>query len=232
MRRKVLFAVVVTILGCVVWWLGKEYLSVDVLAQREAALRELLERQPVHTWLIGFLIYIVVSLFPGTSGKSVLCGWLFGFWQSLLMVTFALTVAAVVGFSISRFLLRDAVRRWLGTRIEALNQKVDSEGAFYMLTVRMMHIPFTAVNYAAGASSLPTRTFAWTTLVGLIPSTAVFVGLGSTLPTIAQLKEKGAHGLISWPLAMALVLMGAIPWLLRAMVRKFRPSLHTAAQRD
>ena len=101
-----------------------------------------------------------------------------------------------------------------------------------MLTLRMLHVPFTLVNYAAGATSLPAQTFAWTTFIGLIPSTAIFVGLGDGLPTLEQLATEGAKGLLSWPLAAALVLMGIVPWLLRLLIRRLRPDRVSVLETD
>lgn len=225
-------ATVVTIVAVCIYLFARSRLDLDRLVQLEQQLRTSISAQPWTAWIVGFAIYTVVSIFPGTSGKSIVCGWLFGFWQSLVMVTLSLTAAGLIGFSISRFLLRDTVERWIGSNIRALDRHLDEDGAFYMLTLRMLHVPFTLVNYAAGATRLPASTFAWTTCIGLIPSTAIFVGLGSGLPTLERLAAEGAKGLLNWPLAIALVLMGIVPWLLRSLVRRLRPDHPNALETD
>jgi uncharacterized membrane protein YdjX (TVP38/TMEM64 family) len=215
--------------GIMVWFLAREHLTLELFVEQEARVRATIEQ---HTWAsfgIGFCIYTLVSMFPGTSGKSVLCGWLFGFWSALAMVTTALTLAAVGGFSVSRYVLRDFVRRRFADRIRDVDEALERDGSFYLLTVRMLHVPFTLVNYLCGASGLDLRTFTWTTAVGLVPSTMVFVGVGSSLPTLRDLLDHGTSGLIDPKLVAALVLMGLAPWTLRWLVRRFRNSTNRSA---
>lgn len=231
-RRKALVAIVVVSAAIAIYLFARSRLDLDRLVQLEQQLRTSIDDQPWRAWGIGFLIYTVVSIFPGTSGKSIIAGWLFGFWQSLVMVTVSLTVAGLIGFGISRYLLRDTVERWIGSNIRALDRHLEQDGVFYMLTLRMLHVPFTLVNYAAGATTLPASTFAWTTCFGLVPSTAIFVGLGNGLPTLERLAAEGAKGLLSWPLAIALVLMGVVPWVLRALIRRLRPDHPDALETD
>ena len=216
----------------VIYVFARSRLDLERMVQLEQQLRASIQDQPWTAWAIGFVIYTLISIFPGTSGKSIICGWLFGFWQSLVMVTVSLTVAGLIGFGISRYLLRDTVKRWIGSNIKALDRHLESDGAFYMLTLRMLHVPFTLVNYAAGATRLPASTFAWTTCLGLVPSTAIFVGLGNGLPTLERLADEGAKGLLSWPLAIALVLMGIVPWALRFLIRRLRPDQPDAFETD
>ncbi|WP_373504175.1 VTT domain-containing protein, partial [Aestuariivirga sp.] len=49
---------------------------------------------------------------------TLAAGALFGFWQGLLIVSFASTIGATLAFLASRYLLRDWVRERLGARQE------------------------------------------------------------------------------------------------------------------
>jgi uncharacterized membrane protein YdjX (TVP38/TMEM64 family) len=224
MKRRPIAALVVLVVAFLVWRVVRERLSVEAVIETEALLRGFIEAHPWRAFALGFGAYVVVSVFPGTSGKSVVVGWLFGFWQALLMVTVALTIAGVFGFSVARYLLRDALRDRFRLRLETFDRAVQREGVFYLLTVRLLHVPFTLVNYASGLIDIPIRTFAWTTLVGLVPSTMVFVGLGAGLPSLDELRDRGAASLVSPAVVIALIAMGLIPWLLRWGVRKFLPA--------
>lgn len=222
MKRRLLVAALFLGFGCVVWLLARDQLSLELLAAREQQLRATIEASPVRAYAVGFVIYVLVSMFPGTSGKSIVCGWLFGFWQALLMVTGALTIAALGGFSVSRYVLRDALRNRFSDALAEVERALERDGSFYLLTVRMLHVPFTLVNYLCGAGGVPTSTFAWTTALGLVPSTMIFVGVGAGLPTLDELSRTGPRGVFDLPLVVALVLMGAAPWLLRRMARWVR----------
>lgn len=219
-RRRWAAGIIFLAVGIAVWILAREHLSLEFLVEREIQLRSTIERRPWAAFGIGFCVYTLVSMFPGTSGKSIICGWLFGFWAALTMVITALTLAAIGGFTISRYLLRDVVQQRFAHRLGEVDGALARDGMFYLLTVRMLHIPFTLVNYLCGASSVDIRTFIWTTAVGLIPSTAIFVGVGSGLPTLRDLLDNGASGLINPTLMAGLVLMGLAPWVLRWLARR------------
>ncbi len=220
MKTRLLVAIAFAALGTIIWWLAREHLSLERVVERERTLRAQIESQPLLAWAIGFVIYTLVSLFPGTSGKSIICGWLFGLWAGLAMVTMALTSAGCAGFLMSRYLLQDWLRTRLGESLDLVDRYVRAEGTFVMLTVRLMHVPYTLVNYSAGASSLALRTFAWTTLVGLIPSTMIFVGVGATLPTLTELLERGVRGVFRTELLAALILMGIAPLVVRWLIKQ------------
>jgi len=205
-----------------VWYLTRGELSLERLGERERQLRGLIEEQPWRTFAITFAIYALVSVFPGTSGKSVVVGWLFGFWPAFLMVMGALMIAGVVGFSVARYLVRDALREQFGLRLERFDRAFQREGAFYLLTVRLLHVPFTLVNYVSGVSVVGYPMFVWTTLVGLVPGTIVLVGLGAGLPSLDELLDQGVLVLVNPMVLASLLAMALVPWIVRWTVRKLR----------
>lgn len=222
MTRKRIVAAVMLVIAVAAWYLMRSYLTLDRLIEQERQLRAFIEAHPWRAFATGFGAYVVVSLFPGTSGKSVVAGWFFGFWQSLVMVTVALTIAGTGGFSIARYLLGDTLRRRFRIPLATFDRALEREGIFYLLTARLLHVPYTLVNYASGLSTVQPWTFAWTTLVGLVPSTMVFVGLGAGLPSLVELRDQGAGSLVSPAMVAALVAMGVVPLLVRWAVRKLK----------
>jgi len=76
-------------------------------------------------------------------------------------------------------------------------------------------LPFSIVSYAAGAARVPTWRFVWTTAIGYIPITAMFVYLGTRLESISVTDPQvlaGAAGL--------LLLLAAGHWALRRQRRR------------
>jgi uncharacterized membrane protein YdjX (TVP38/TMEM64 family) len=195
--------------------------SMEWLVENEADLREYVKLHPLQGWLIGFSVYTVFSLIPGTAGKSVVFGWLFGFWAAVLLVDVGLTVAGIAGFAAARFLIRDMVKARFGGLIERLDHGLEKDGAFYLLMMRLAHVPYSFVNYAAGASSVSTWKFCWTTSVGILPGTMIFVFVGTRIPTLASITEKGVWQLFD-PLLFA-VLAGTVvfPIVTRWSIRRF-----------
>lgn len=195
-------------------------LSLEQLVESERQLRSRIQSEPWRSFALGFGLYVLVSVFPGTTGKAAVAGWLFGFWPALVMVLGALTVAGVVGFSAARYLFRDVLHQRLRQRLARFDSALEHEGAVFLLTLRLLHVPFTLVNYTSGVSVVPLATFVWTTAVGLIPGTVLLVGLGAGLPSLDELLEHGVMSLIRPVVLVALMAIALIPWVVRWILRR------------
>lgn len=206
-----LFALAIGV-GC--WVFGQE-ITLDRLVRRESALRQLVHDLPVLSLAIGFLLYVAASLVPGTTGKSIVCGWLFGFWAALLIVNVALTLAAWIAFLAVRYVFYDFIHRRLSSWIRRVDDALRRDGPIYLVTLRLLHAPYSLTNYAVGATAVRARTFWWTTQLGLLPGNIAFVLAGSQLPTLAQLTEQGPWSLVNVPLLVGLSLIALLPVAVR-----------------
>jgi|GEM_PF-879811 len=204
----------------------RNHVTLAQLAEHEMYLRSAIDKSPVLSFLGGLALYSLVSLVPGTSGKSIVCGYLFGFWQSLAMVLIGLANAAMVSFWMSRYVVRDWVEHKFSGLLGGMNRMIERDGSFYLLTLRMAHVPYTLINYCSGASRIASWSFLWTTVVGLLPGTVLFVYLGSQLPTLHEIALHGASSLLNPGIAVGLVGMAFLPVVVRFLVRKIRAYKH------
>ena len=203
-------------------WYGHRYASLEALAQHEWELRSAIAQHPWQAFFIGLGVFTLLSLVPGAVGKTVVSGWLFGFWAALAISSIGLTLAALAAFELSRYLLRDWVEDRLGGIIGWINRVLEREGVFYLLVVRLMHAPYTAVNYSAGASRVRPGTLVWTTFAGLFPSNAVHAWLGAQLPTLDELARDGPMRLLEPWLVVAWIVLATLPFVVRWSVRAVR----------
>ncbi len=192
------------------------------VVDHEVAFREHVLAHPISSWCGGLLVYFVTSLIPGTAGKSVVCGWLFGFWGAFAMVELGLTGAAIVSFLSGRYFARELVQRKWQHRLRNLQRHIAQDGAFYLLMLRMAHAPFTLVNYGAGATNIRLYSFCWTTLLGILPGTVIFTFVGTRIPSLRIVVERGVWSLVDLPLLTALLLTASLPLLTRSVVRRLR----------
>ena len=93
-RTWTLLSTAAIALGCAIWFVAGQFTLAD-LARHEQALRGLIAAHPFRAWCVGWAVYFLAALVPGTRGKAIGFGWLFGFWPALLLVNFALTAAAI-----------------------------------------------------------------------------------------------------------------------------------------
>lgn len=221
MKYKYAIFLLLIVLVFAAGFLFRRYGLFENLIRHELLIRNFLNEKPLQAFAIGLLSYFLLSLIPGTGGKSVIYGWMFGFWQAVVIADVALTGAAVVTFLVSRWIMRDALRSRFAIVMAKLDSHLKKDGPYYLLTLRLMHSPYTATNYACGATSLSTFSFWWPTQLGLIPSTMVFVFAGTQIPTLREVIKQGATAVLSPRLFLALVLMGIFPLVVRWFSKQY-----------
>lgn len=221
-HQRILASLVIVVIIIALGLWAQRYTSLDWLLERETSLRHQVQASPWQSWVIGFCIYTCLSLVPGFSGKSVIFGWLFGFWSGLLLVVLSLTSAAMVTFLFSRYLFREAIESRFGVHLIVLRKKLEADAAFYLVMLRLLHTPFSFVNYGAGATNVVSaRTFWWTTQVGILPGTTIFVLAGTRIPSLAVISTDGFMSLLDPVLIAALIATPLLPVLLRLAVVVF-----------
>lgn len=203
--------------------IAQQYTSLNWLIKQELRLRDLVQSRFVVSCIIGFIIYTALALIPGTPGKAVICGWLFGFWPAVLIVDGALTVAALLTFLTSRYLFRELIESRLGGHLERFRRHLRSHHGFSLLMLRLLHAPFSLVNYLGGATNIvPIRTFWWTTQLGVLPGTMIFVFAGTRIPNLSTIADRGVFGLLDLPLVVALATTSILPVTVNGIVIAIR----------
>jgi len=126
-------------------------------------------------------LYAAISLAPLPAAVFTLAaGALFGVAEGLVVVEVGATVGAVIGFWLARVLGRGFVARVSGASIERLDERFARRGVLAVLAVRLLPVlPFAAVNYVSGLTSIRFRDYLAGTTVGIVPAAAAYVVLGA-----------------------------------------------------
>ncbi len=218
--RRLLFALAL-IVSVVAIGISVQYLpDLNWIVDREISLRKQIALAPVSSWIVGLVLYFGLSLLPGTAGKSIVFGWLFGFVAALILVEIGLTAAALLSFLLGRFVVKQIVHHRWQIRLRMISQRFDQDGAFFLLWLRLAHTPFTLVNYGAGATNIPLVTFWWTTHLGILPAAMVFTFLGSRIPNVRTVVEQGAWAIVDPPLLLVLTATALLPMFFSPLGRK------------
>ena len=219
-RKFLVFAGAAVLLTALAWYVNR-YISLADLAEQEIRVRAYIAANPFHSFIVGFGIYSALTLVPGTGGKAIVCGWLFGFWQAMAIVNVGLTLGAMLIFSLSRYLFQKGIERRYTHSVALMNKHLEKEGAYYLLALRMAHVPYSIVNPVSGASRIRAWTFFWTTVAGLLPANAIWVYVGVRLPSLHELASNGGGSLIDLPLIVAMISCAALPHLVRWLISRF-----------
>lgn len=210
-------------------------LSLENLAAQEAELKAYQLEHPLLVYGAAFAVYVAVTglSLPGATVLTLTCGWFFGLWRGVLLVSFASTTGATVAFLVSRYLLREPIQNRFGERLATFNQSLEREGAFYLFMLRLIPaVPFFVINVVMGLTPLRAKTFWWISQLGMLPGTAVYVYAGSSVPDLITLANKGVRGILSPQLMLAFVMLGVMPLVLRKLVTWFRPSANGPSGQD
>lgn len=219
-RRRGLYLVVAAVIAVVVV-VGRDAIHLDDLIARETAVRDVIGAHPATGLAIGLVVYVALSLIPGTAGKAIVAGWLYGFVGALVIVNIGLTIAAVITFLLSRFLFRELVVSRSGLYLRRIERALQREGVYVVLVLRLMHAPFSFTNYLLGATGMRTFGFWWSTQLGMLPGNAVFVYAGSQLPSLEVALRQGPSSVWSTELIAAFAIIATFPLLVRVLIKRY-----------
>lgn len=159
-----------------------------------------------------------VALVPGAV-LSVGCGLLFGLRMGIPVAVIGSNLGAALGFVAARTLLRERAKRLaarhLGTAV--LAQALARDPFKWTLMLRLSPVfPFSILNLVLGASGLAAGPYLGATVLGMLPATLLFVGLGSTC-TACLAQPAGWEGRLPWQLgALAVVTLAVGLMTIRA----------------
>lgn len=138
---------------------------------------------PAGAWgaIVFVLGYAIVTLTPVPKGAlSILAGLVWGFWGGVLIVYIGALLGAGAAFLLGRWLGREAIERFTGTRVARVDGLLRRRGFLALLGARLVPvIPFTVINYAAGLTAVRRRDYALATAVGIIPGDLAYVAIGA-----------------------------------------------------
>lgn len=228
--KLIVLAILAVVIGTAYWKFGNQE-TIEWLAQQESYLREFQAGHPVLVYGAAFLCYVAVTglSLPGAALMTLLMGWYFGWFQSVLLVSFASTTGATVAFLLSRYLFRDSIQKKFGDKLQAFNDALEREGAFYLFTLRLIPaVPFFVINVVMGLTKLPVFTYWWVSQLGMLAGTAVYCYAGSRIPDLQTLTQEGARAVFSasqlGQIAIAFTLLGIFPLVTKKLIGWIRPT--------
>lgn len=159
----------------------------------------------VLTLLVLAMLHSVI--FYPAEILDAAAGFVWGFWLGLLLVMIGWLLNAVLAWLIGKHAARPLLYRLVGhDRFIALEAAIERGGVTLLLLVRLIPIvPFSLFTMVAGAARVPLPRLLWTTAVGYLPLTALFVYLGTQLEELSPTNPI----LIGGGIAMLIIIYGA-----------------------
>jgi uncharacterized membrane protein YdjX (TVP38/TMEM64 family) len=166
----------------------------------------------------------VTLLLPGVWA-SMLAGALYGTWWGSVFVFVGACLGAEAAFLLGRHWLRDWAQRQLAAlpKLQAVERAVSREGLKLVLLTRLSPaFPFSLLNLAYGLSDVSLRDYTLG-LIGILPGTILFCGLGALAGDVARFGEvlSGEADASTWALRITgIVATVTVVWLVSKAARQ------------
>lgn len=130
---------------------------------------------------LGAHILVTVLPFPRTA-FTLAAGLLFGPVLGIAIAVTASTLSALIALLLVRAFGWQIGRLVSHPRVDSLDIQLSERGWPAVLSLRLIPVvPFSVLNYAAGASAVHVRPYLLATLAGLLPGTSAVVILGDAI---------------------------------------------------
>ncbi|NNM52807.1 MAG: TVP38/TMEM64 family protein, partial [Pseudomonadales bacterium] len=190
-RRSVLLFIFLSF-AAPLFFLGHHYMTLSFLKAQMSVLMSLQQEHTLFFMASFFSLYVAVAALsiPGAAIMTLAAGAIFGITRGTLLASFASSLGALFAFLVARYLLRDYVERRFSDRMRSIDQGLEREGAFYLLTLRLLPLfPFFLVNVLLGLTRMRSGIFYLVSQIGMLPGTLVYVNAGTQLAHLSNPKD-------------------------------------------
>jgi uncharacterized membrane protein YdjX (TVP38/TMEM64 family) len=159
-------------------------LALDILRTHHGRLLSFVGESPFLASILFAVLYaaaVAVSL-PGVAVLSVVGGYLFGWFHGTILVVLAATIGASGVFLLARSALGDHVRQRAAPAVQRFAEGFRDNALSYAFALNVVPIfPYALIIVAPAACGVPLPTFLAGMILGLVPGTFVFAGIGDSL---------------------------------------------------
>ncbi|MFB9133758.1 TVP38/TMEM64 family protein [Vibrio olivae] len=220
MYKKILLAALLLLIIVLIVSQTRTFITLESAKHYQQQLALFIEQNFVIAASIYFVAYVLITALsiPGATIITLLGAALFGFWFSLLLVSFASTLGATCAFLLSRYFFQNWVQTRFGDKLEVINQGIKKDGAYYLFSLRLIPIfPFFVINLVMGLTPIAVRQFYFVSQIGMLPGTTVYLNAGTQLAQIDSLS-----GIVSPAVLLSFALLGIFPILIKWVVRRWK----------
>ena len=205
------------------FWVAGDRLTIDGTARqlrsrwRAGATRHL--ALAVAAFAAAYIAAVAFSV-PGAVWLTLVGGFLFGVAAGAALVIVSATIGATLLFLAARTVLAAPLRGAAGGWVGRLERGFRRGEVSFLLVMRLVPaVPFFVANLAPAFLGARPWTFVWTTFVGIIPGTLVYISIGAGLGEQLERGERPDLGVIFQPYVLGpllgLAALAALPLVLR-----------------
>jgi uncharacterized membrane protein YdjX (TVP38/TMEM64 family) len=182
-RIKVAVAIALVLALVAAYWLLHETGALALILDGHALRQYIMGLGMTGPLAVVGLMMLAILVSPIPSAPIALAaGALYGHTWGTAYILLGAELGALAAFGLARMLGRDALQRWLGSRLP--EARLGSQGtlmAVVFLSRLLPFISFDVVSYAAGFTTLSAWRFALATLAGILPTSFLLAHFGGEM---------------------------------------------------
>lgn len=181
-----------------------DFLTIEQVKEHKEQLLSFIRSHYIEAALSFICLYIATAFFlPGALALTIAGGMMFGTVATVIYANIGATTGAVLAFLAARFVIGGWVQERFKGQLHRFNRQMSQHGHNYLLILRILPIaPFFIINYCAGMTKLPLKTFVWTTLLGMLPGSVIYAYIGEQLRYLNEPSD-----VFSWKIMLSLLLL-------------------------
>jgi uncharacterized membrane protein YdjX (TVP38/TMEM64 family) len=185
------------------------YFSFEMLARHKATLTAWVAAHRLPAALAFLLAYAVMVAFslPVAMVATPVGGFLFGTWAGAGLSIVGATLGSIAVFLAARYAFRDLFRARAGTKLARLEEGFRHDDFSYLLFLRLVPVfPFWLINIVPALLGMPIRRYVIATMLGIVPASIIYSGLGAGLGAMLKRGEQPDLGIIfEWHILLPLL---------------------------
>jgi len=193
MKKRIIFTIMLlSVIGIVYYFRLYEYIRLETIQKYRVLIQQYINQYYILSSIVYILLYAFVTsfAFPGTFALTMAGGYFFGVFPGIVFVNIAATLGATGAFLTSRYLVGQFVHKAYPYLLHRINWELDTWGVFYLLGIRLIAvIPFFVINLVLGLTGISVFTFVWTTSLGIIPGSFIYIKAGEELAHVEKVQD-------------------------------------------
>lgn len=200
---------------------GLKYFNLNQISSTYTRIDAYVSLHAYKALFIYMGIYVTAVFFsvPIKPFLKIIGGLLFGLWIGFLAALISATFGAMLVFLCVKYSWGEASTAGKVTYISKFKSLVQNNPISILLVSRLLPIPFFVPNILAGILKVKNSVFFFTTLIGIIPVTFVYVWIGTRVN--GALVADDIYELIDWKLMLAFIFLAMLA-LLPIFINKFK----------
>ena len=199
-----------------------DYLSFDTLKDNRESLLAWRDENYLLCVLAYMAAYILVVAFslPGGAVMTLTGGFLFGLIPGTIFTVVAATIGATAIFLAAKTSLGATMKEKTGPWMDKFEAGFKENELSFLFLIRLVPaIPFFVANLLPAFFGVKLVTYVWTTLLGILPGSAVYTSVGTGLGEIFARGEDVSLNIFSdpkiWGPFLGLILLAILPIIIK-----------------